>query len=122
MVSSLLAIMIKGLILTGGFSEMWAAAEAGGRLDFNFSGNPFERHTFWNLLFGSLILWGSPYATSQFLIHRCLCLRTPREGKISLYVNFCGQILLLVVVSTIGLTLYTFYQVKGIPYENFQNA
>ena len=97
---------------------MWTASEAGGRLNFfNFSGNVFERHTFWNLLFGSTILWGSPYTTSQFLIHRCLCLRTPREGKISLYVNFCGQIILLLVVSTIGLTLYTFYQVKGFTFK-----
>lgn len=115
----MLAIMIRGLILIGGFSSMWSAAESGGRLNFfNFSGDVFERHTFWNLIFGSLILWGSPYATSQFMIHRCLCLDTETKGKYSLYVNFIGQILMLLVVTIIGLTLYTFYQVNCIDYKD----
>ena len=38
--------------------------------------DPFVRHTFLNVLFGTFILWGSPYTCSQYLIHRALCLPT----------------------------------------------
>ena len=61
-VSGLLAIMIRGLMKTGGLSNVWSVAEEGQRIQFfNPSLDPFERHTFVNLLFGSIILWGSPY-------------------------------------------------------------
>lgn len=110
--SAMFAVLIKGLMLVGGFSEMWRISGEGGRLNlFNFSANVFERHTFWNLLFGSIILSGSPYMTSQYLIHRTLCLSTPEKGRWSIYVTFCGQIIFLSVIGLTGLTLYSFYQV-----------
>ena len=105
-----MAILIRGLSRTGGISEVWRIADQGSRIDFyNSSTDLFERHTFWNLVFGSVVLWGSPYATSQFLIHRCLCLKDLRSGKITLYVNFVGQIVIFGLVSSIGLVLYAYF-------------
>jgi len=102
---------------------MWQISEAGGRLNFfNFSTNVFERHTFWNLLFGSIILSGSPYMTSQYLIHRTMCLSTPQKGRMSMYVTFCGQIVFLSVIGLIGLTLYAFYQVNQTQYLEYSTT
>jgi Na+/proline symporter len=109
-VSGLLAVLIQGLVKTDGMSNVWKIAEEGSRIEFfNFSSDPFERHNFWNLISGSIILWGSPYLSSQFLVHRCLCLDSLRKGKLSLYLNFIGQVVLFVIVSLIGLVLYSYF-------------
>ena len=85
-------------------------AEAGKRIDFfNFSLDPFERHTFINVFFGTFILWGAPYTCSQYLIHRALCLPTVTKGRLALYINFIGQVIMVTLVAFIGLTLYAFY-------------
>ena len=49
------------------------------------------------------------FFSSQFLVHRCLCLDSLRKGQISLYLNLLGQVILFVIVSLIGLILYTYY-------------
>ena len=86
-------------------------AQENDRIDFfNFSLNPFERHTFINVLLGSFILWGAPYTTSQYLIHRALCLPTTFQGRMSLYVNFVGQFVMVTLVGILGLILYAYYQ------------
>ena len=67
-------------------------AEESNRIEFfNTSFNPYVRHTFINVLFGTFILWGGPYTTSQYLIHRALCLPTIFQGKVawSKTVKYC---------------------------------
>ena len=64
--------------------------------------DPFVRHTFLNVLFGTFILWGSPYTCSQYLIHRALCLPTLTKGKMSLYLNYICQLTMVVLVALIG--------------------
>ena len=82
----------------------------GERIDFfNLSLDPFERHTFINVFFGTFILWGAPYTCSQYLIHRALCLPTVTKGRLALYINFIGQVVMVTLVALIGLTLYAFY-------------
>ncbi len=49
------------------------------------------------------------YFSSQYLVHRCLCLDSLKKGKISLYLNFLGQILFLTIAMLIGLILYANY-------------
>ena len=80
-------------------------AEDTGRIEFfNTSLDPFERHTFTNVLFGTFILWGSPYTCSQYLIHRALCLPTLFKGRMSLYLNYICQFLMVILVALIGNT------------------
>ena len=71
--------------------------------------DPFERHTFFNVLFGTFILWGAPYTCSQYLIHRALCLSSIGRGRLALYINFVGQVVMVTLVALIGLILYAFY-------------
>ena len=109
-------------------------AEESNRIEFfNTSFNPYVRHTFINVLFGTFILWGGPYTTSQYLIHRALCLPTIFQGKVawsktrkycetpkmisflskgrmSLYLNFVGQFIMVTLVGIVGLILYAFYK------------
>lgn len=60
-----------GLNLTGGFGEVWRIAEESGRIEFfNWSADLTTRHTFLNVFVGTIILWGSPYICSQYLVHR----------------------------------------------------
>ncbi len=85
-------------------------AKAGNRIDFfNWSLDPFERHTFINVFFGTFILWGAPYTCSQYLIHRALCLSSVTKGRLALFINFIGQVIMVTLVAFIGLTLYAFY-------------
>ena len=86
-------------------------AENSNRIEFfNTSFNPFVRHTFINVLFGTFILWGAPYTCSQYLIHRALCLPTVFQGRMSLYLNFVGQVTMVALVALVGLILYAFYK------------
>ena len=71
--------------------------------------DPFERHTFFNVFFGTFILWGAPYTCSQYLIHRALCLSSPAKGRLALYINYVGQFIMVTLVAFIGLTLYAYY-------------
>lgn len=108
--AGIVAIIVEGLIKTGGWEKMWEANVAGGRIElFNMSMDPYERHTFWNVLFGTLIMWGSPYTCSQYLVQRCLCLPTLTKGKIALYTNFIGQFVMTTMVAIIGLIMYAYY-------------
>eukprot|EP00095_Tigriopus_kingsejongensis_P000170 maker-scaffold487_size158652-snap-gene-0.46 protein:Tk00170 transcript:maker-scaffold487_size158652-snap-gene-0.46-mRNA-1 annotation:"hypothetical protein CAPTEDRAFT_141957" len=110
MFGGILTILIRGLAATGGLENVWRTAELGGRIEFfNFSADPFQRHTFWNVLFGTIILWGSPYVCSQYLVHRCICLESEFKGKMALYINYVGQVTMVTLVSIIGLVLYTYY-------------
>lgn len=110
MFGGILAILIRGLEETGGFAKVWETAEQGGRIEFfNFSLDPFERHTFFNVLFGTIILWGSPYVCSQYLVHRCICLESLAKGKLALYLNYIGQVTMVTLVSIVGLVLYSYY-------------
>ena len=71
--------------------------------------DPFERHTFLNVFFGTFILWGAPYTCSQYLVHRALCLPSINKGRLALYINFVGQVVMVSLVAFIGLSLYAFY-------------
>lgn len=71
--------------------------------------DPFERHTFLNVFFGTFILWGAPYTCSQYLIHRALCLPTVFKGRMALYINYIGQVIMVSLVAMIGLILYAYY-------------
>jgi hypothetical protein len=44
--------------------------------------------------------------SSQYLIQRCLCLKTVGGGRMTIYLNFLAQFFLLVIVGFIGLILY----------------
>jgi len=111
MYGGILAIVIQGLNQTGGFENVWRLAEESNRIEFfNTSFNPYVRHTFINVLFGTFILWGGPYTTSQYLIHRALCLPTIFQGRMSLYLNFVGQFIMVTLVGIVGLILYAFYK------------
>jgi sodium-coupled monocarboxylate transporter 8/12 len=126
----LLAIIIKGLTQTGSFGNVLDDALAGGRVGWpDFGVDVYKRETFWSILFGSAILWGSPYTrfrpyfksfdyncqlfafdcSAQYLVHRSLCLRNLKKAKASLYLNFVGQVALFMVVTLIGLLLYAYY-------------
>lgn len=61
-VIGLFAIIIKGMTLLS-FPSIFDNAVAGGRIDIpDFNPDVYKRETFWTILFGSTILWGSPYA------------------------------------------------------------
>ena len=101
----------QGLIKTGGWDAMLEKNYEGDRVElFNLSLDPYTRHTFWNVLFGTLIMWGSPYMCSQYLVQRCLCLESLTKGKIALYTNFIGQFLMTTFVAIIGLIMYAYYR------------
>ncbi len=61
---------------------------------FNLSFDPFVRHTFWNVLFGSIILWGSPYSCSQVWIMEYEWKRLPNNISILLRDLFFLQVVI----------------------------
>lgn len=106
----ILAIMIQGVIKVGGWANVLDIAERGNRTElFDLSIDPFERHNFLNLLFGTLIMWGSPYVCSQYLVQRCVCLPSIAKAKMALYINYLGQFVMTTLVVIIGLVMYAYY-------------
>ncbi len=71
------ALLIKGVMVVGGVTEVWNRARDGRRLDsfLNFDPNPFQYITVWTVLFGSYFFWFGGFTTQQ-AIQRCL-LRLP---------------------------------------------
>ncbi|XP_063968479.1 sodium-coupled monocarboxylate transporter 1-like [Lytechinus pictus] len=110
MVAGLLAVIIKGSIDLGGFSNVLRIVDKGNRLDlFEFSLDVRVRHTFWGLTIGSSIMFLSIFGTNQAQVQRYLSCNTTKIARISLAI---ATVVMLVIVScavTAGLVMYAYY-------------
>jgi SSS family transporter len=123
----LLAAIIQGLIVLGGFKRTFSIASQGGRIKFDkyeienrilfemtflvnsVSFDPRTRHTIWSLLIGGTFNSLSTYGFNQTQIQRYMSVRSTRGAKQALFINAIGAIIVILLSSLIGVIIYAYY-------------
>uniref|UniRef100_A0A8C9SV03 Solute carrier family 5 member 8 n=1 Tax=Scleropages formosus TaxID=113540 RepID=A0A8C9SV03_SCLFO len=104
MMAGFLVVIIRAVLLHGGFSVIIDDSQKGGRLNlWDFDPNPFKRHTFWTITFGGAFVWIGIYGVSQAQVQRYVSCK-------SLYLNLVGLWAILLCAVFSGLCLYAIYQ------------
>ncbi|CAK8690688.1 sodium-coupled monocarboxylate transporter 1-like [Clavelina lepadiformis] len=111
MITGFIAVIIQGSINFNGFSNIWKAAEAGGRIDFvHFEFDPRIRHTFWSIMFGGIVIWLGINGVNQTQVQRYLCCKTKKDARIAIILNGIGLVVILVLAGMTGLTIFATYR------------
>ncbi|CAF3743405.1 unnamed protein product [Rotaria socialis] len=106
----LLAAIIQGLIVLGGFGPTFSKAWKGGRIEFNsISPDPRTRHTIWSLLIGGSMNSLSTYGFNQTQVQRYMCVRTTRGAKQALFINAVGAAIVIILSTFIGIILFAYF-------------
>ncbi|XP_046554446.1 sodium-coupled monocarboxylate transporter 1-like isoform X1 [Haliotis rubra] len=108
--AGLLAVLIQGSMLMGGFSNAWEIAANRSRINFHdFDPDPTTRHSFWSIVFGGGFVWLSLYGASQAQIQRALSCPTPRKAQLAMLINLPGLIFIVSLCCMIGIVMFAFY-------------
>ncbi|XP_064640524.1 sodium-coupled monocarboxylate transporter 1-like isoform X2 [Lineus longissimus] len=108
--AGLLAVVIQGVIMIGGFGEVWDRALEGGRIKFiDFNPSPYERHTLWTLVFGGTFTVLSIYGSNQAMIQRYLSMRKLEDAQKAVYIAMIATFLFLVLLCLTGVVMYAYY-------------
>ncbi|XP_037080770.1 sodium-coupled monocarboxylate transporter 1-like [Pollicipes pollicipes] len=110
MAAGMVAIIIQGAINVGGFTNIFYINAEHQRLTFfDFTLNPWQRHNFWNLFFGTLFLWTTALGVNQSAIQRFLSLPTLRTARIACLLNAPATILYKTLACLTGLAIFATY-------------
>ncbi|CAL1529752.1 unnamed protein product [Lymnaea stagnalis] len=111
MIASLVAILIKGAILTGGWDETWKSLNRTNRLEYvNFDFDPSTRHTVWSLTIGGYFTWVAIFGVNQAQVQRAVTCPTLTKAKYAMWFNFPGLCLILYLCCFIGIYMSVFYE------------
>ncbi|KAL8588987.1 hypothetical protein ACOMHN_065769 [Nucella lapillus] len=109
-IAGLLAVLIRGSIVTGGFASAWSVAEDNGRIKFDdFSFDPSTRHSFWSVVVGGGFFWMSLYSINQAQVQRCMACPSVQKAQIALWVNLPCIWIMAVLCFMIGVVMFAFY-------------
>ncbi|XP_053387058.1 sodium-coupled monocarboxylate transporter 1-like [Mercenaria mercenaria] len=114
MIAGLLAIVIQGIIKTGGFSEVWNINDQWDRIDFwEADPDPTVRHSIWSLVVGGTIGWLGTYGVNQASVQRYCAVSTLPKSRGAVLLNVFGVIILVTLTSLAGIVMFAFYAQKG---------
>ncbi|XP_030839685.1 sodium-coupled monocarboxylate transporter 1-like [Strongylocentrotus purpuratus] len=110
MVCGLLAVIIKGSIDLGGFSNVLRIVGEGNRLNlFEMSTDVTVRHTFWGLTIGASFMFLSIFGINQAQVQRYLSCSTVKIARISLAIAAALMVVIISSAVTAGLVMYAYY-------------
>lgn len=110
MLAGMVAVLIKGFIVSGGGRDVWNINYEGMRVEFfNFDFDPRVRHTFWSLIIGIFFVWLPPYTVDQQMVQRFSSAKSMKDAKIALLLNIPGMAIMITLCSLTGLTLFAYY-------------
>ncbi|XP_033499258.1 solute carrier family 5 member 6 [Epinephelus lanceolatus] len=105
-----LAVIVVGVLQTGGVSEVWRKVYEGNRISgLDLNPDPTERHTFWTLGVGGVFLMLALYGVNQAQVQRYLSARTEKEAVRSCYMVFPSLQLALALSCVMGLVMFARY-------------
>ncbi|PVD37957.1 hypothetical protein C0Q70_00559 [Pomacea canaliculata] len=108
--AGLLAVLIQGSIVMGGFSNAWLIASNRSRIVFDeFDFDPKTRHTVWSMVVGGLFFWVYLYGINQAQVQRCLSCPSVKKAQMALVLNLPGLILIVSFCCMIGIEMFAFY-------------
>ncbi|XP_059148824.1 sodium-coupled monocarboxylate transporter 1-like [Physella acuta] len=110
MLAGMVAVLIKGFLVSGGGSQVWDINYEGKRIEFfNFDIDPRVRHTFWSMIIAIVIVWLPPYAIDQQMVQRFSSAKSLTDAKIALLLNIPGMIIMITLCSMTGQVLFSYY-------------
>ncbi len=109
---SILALWVVSSAV-GGISGIWTVAEAGGRTRvLDWSLDPTVRITTWGAFLSGLVAHLGTYGTDQVSVQRYLSARSLKVMQQSFLMNMGGGFPLGLMMISIGLGLFAFYQLN----------
>ncbi|XP_077969946.1 sodium-coupled monocarboxylate transporter 1-like [Styela clava] len=110
-VVGVIAVVTRGVMINGGFAEIWNAAYEGGRIDFvHFETDVRIRHTFWSVVIDSLIVTTASYGTSQPAVQRFFSCKSLKDSQMTALVNIVGHIMLYGIAFLLAIVAYAHYR------------
>ncbi|XP_043572972.1 sodium-coupled monocarboxylate transporter 1-like isoform X2 [Chiloscyllium plagiosum] len=110
MIIGFAAVIIRGVVIYGSFTQILNISYHGGRLNFwDFDPSPVRRHTFWTIVVGGTFVWIAIYGINQSQVQRYLSCRSQFEAKLALYFNLVGLWIIAICAVFTGLTMYAVY-------------
>ncbi|XP_028274985.1 sodium-coupled monocarboxylate transporter 1-like [Parambassis ranga] len=111
MLAGCMSVIIKAVILQGGFFVIYSDSKQGGRLNFwDFDVNPLRRHTFWTLVFGGNAIWTGAYGFYQPQVQRYVSCKSVTHARVALYINMLSLCSFGVFAVIAGMCLYSVYK------------
>ncbi|XP_043823645.1 sodium-coupled monocarboxylate transporter 1-like [Dromiciops gliroides] len=105
-----LSVIIQGIVVQGGISNILNDCYNGGRLNFwNFDPSPLRRYTFWTIIIGGSITWLTIFGINPAQVQRYNSCKSRFHAKMSLYINLIGCWAILACTTLCGLVLYSRY-------------
>ncbi|XP_014607608.1 PREDICTED: putative sodium-dependent multivitamin transporter [Polistes canadensis] len=97
--------------LPNGLYDVWNRAMRGGRIDFTFySLDLTTRHTWWGLLTGGCCMFLSLFAVNQVQVQRLLTVKSLRDSRLALILNWPIMLALATITIFSGLVIYAIYE------------
>ncbi|KAF0307766.1 Sodium-coupled monocarboxylate transporter 1 [Amphibalanus amphitrite] len=110
MAAGMIAMIVQGAINVGGFTNIFTINAEHQRMTFfDFTLNPWQRHNFWNLFFGTLFLWTTVFGVNQTSIQRYISLPTLKAARIACLLNAPATVLYTTLACLTGLAIFATY-------------
>nr|XP_039254611.1 sodium-coupled monocarboxylate transporter 1-like isoform X1 [Styela clava] len=111
MIVGTLSILIKGILVVGGFDIILSAAERGQRNNFlTLDPDPRIRSSAWSITFGFFFVTCYETVCNQIFIQRWLSCRTIKNSRIAVGVSIIPLILLSMISIASGIVMYAYYE------------
>ncbi|XP_077993920.1 sodium-coupled monocarboxylate transporter 1-like [Glandiceps talaboti] len=105
-----LAVIIKGVVLLGGFENVWRIADRGGRIQYlNFDFDPTTRNTVWSLTFGFALTLVPLSGVSQQVAQRFNSCRSAGQGLRAIYISLAFTVVYVFFTVLPGVIIYAVY-------------
>ncbi|CAG2171216.1 unnamed protein product [Oppiella nova] len=103
-------VVVKGVYDLGGLHTLWDINNHFDRIElFNLNPNPFIRHTFWTVFFGSVVHWTNIYATNQAMVQRYLTIPTLKRAQMTLLIVWPLKTTIICLSCLAGLVVFAKY-------------
>ncbi|XP_060701181.1 sodium-coupled monocarboxylate transporter 1-like [Hemiscyllium ocellatum] len=110
MIIGFVAVIIRGVVIHGSFTQILNISYHGGRLNFwDFDPSPVRRHTFWTIVVGGTFVWTAIYGINQSQVQRYLSCRSQFDAKLALYFNLVALWIIAICAVFTGLVMYAVY-------------
>ncbi|KAH9498359.1 Sodium-coupled monocarboxylate transporter 1 [Bulinus truncatus] len=111
MMSSLLAVLIKGGMVVGGLGPAWDSLMRTNRFIWDDTRvDPSVRHSVWSLAIGGYFTWVAIFGVNQTQVQRAVTVPTLTKVKIAMWMNFPGKVFILFLCCFIGVYMSAFYE------------
>jgi len=109
--AGLLAVIIKGSMIQGGFDKAWEMCNSRDRIHFDdFNPDPKTRHSVWSMVVGGWAFWTFLYGVNQAQVQRCLSVPSVTKAKLALFINLPGLMMIVSFACMVGIVMFAFYK------------